>query len=185
MSESRRKGRVVREAFSRHDDGVVVSWKMTKYVVGFCFDRGERNVLLILKERPDWQRGFLNGLGGHVEDGESPAQAMVREFDEETSGRLRGRVVWAPFARLRGEGFELWCFRGAYGEEFSEDLAGQDAPGGEVIQVVAASALHLCRNLVPNLRYLVPMALNHARGIDRAAFFDVVERGVPEEVDRA
>lgn len=53
-----------------------------RLVVGFVF-RG-KEVVLILKNRPDWQAGRLNGVGGRVEAGESPKEAMVREFKEET-----------------------------------------------------------------------------------------------------
>lgn len=55
---------------------------MKRYVVGFMMDKGK--VLLIRKKRPEWQRGFLNGVGGQVEIGETVWQAMVREFKEET-----------------------------------------------------------------------------------------------------
>lgn len=41
------------------------------------------DVLLILKDKPDWQKGRLNLVGGKVEDNESPMQAAVRELKEE------------------------------------------------------------------------------------------------------
>ena len=39
---------------------------------------------VIKKERPVWQAGLLNAIGGHVEKGEYPVEAMQREFLEET-----------------------------------------------------------------------------------------------------
>jgi 8-oxo-dGTP pyrophosphatase MutT (NUDIX family) len=42
------------------------------------------NILLIRKKRPDWQAGYLNGVGGKIEFGESVREAMSREFYEET-----------------------------------------------------------------------------------------------------
>lgn len=57
---------------------------MQKYVVGFAFNRDMTQVVLINKERPSWQKGLLNGVGGKVEPGESYIAAMVREFQEET-----------------------------------------------------------------------------------------------------
>ncbi len=53
------------------------------YVVGFVF-RGSQ-VLLIEKKRPKWQAGRLNGIGGHVEEGETPLTAMIRECLEEAN----------------------------------------------------------------------------------------------------
>lgn len=61
---------------------------MTEYVVGFAFSHSNY-VLLIEKQRPCWQKGRLNGIGGHVEAGELPSQAMAREFKEETN-------IWVP-----------------------------------------------------------------------------------------
>lgn len=56
---------------------------MKQYCCGFLFHPTYNEVLLIEKRRPEWQRGLLNGVGGHVEDGEAPYVAMVREFKEE------------------------------------------------------------------------------------------------------
>lgn len=67
---------------------------MTKYVVGFLFnsitpDVGQK-VVLIRKNKPDWQRGKLNGVGGKIEPGENAFNAMVREFEEETGQTFLG-----------------------------------------------------------------------------------------------
>jgi 8-oxo-dGTP pyrophosphatase MutT (NUDIX family) len=83
-----------------------------EYVVGFAFDTYGR-VALIRKNRPEWQAGQLNGIGGHVETAcersdhinsrhdaacrghlEDPYVAMVREFEEETGRRVEG---WQKF----------------------------------------------------------------------------------------
>lgn len=56
---------------------------MKEYVVGYIFDMNNK-VALIQKERPDWQKGRLNGIGGKIEPGEKPIEAMIREFKEET-----------------------------------------------------------------------------------------------------
>jgi 8-oxo-dGTP pyrophosphatase MutT (NUDIX family) len=55
-----------------------------RYVVGFLFSQDESKVLLVWKNRPAWQNGKLNGIGGKIEAGETPLQAMEREFKEET-----------------------------------------------------------------------------------------------------
>lgn len=61
----------------------------TDYVVGFLLDRKRKLVVLIEKKKPEWQVGFLNGVGGHIESNETPCEAMEREFKEET-----GLEVW-------------------------------------------------------------------------------------------
>ena len=50
---------------------------VTEYVVGFAFDKKRENVALIQKNRPPWQKGKLNGIGGHIE-----AEAAVRWLRE-------------------------------------------------------------------------------------------------------
>lgn len=57
---------------------------MIHYVVGFAFDAKNEKVLLIKKNRLAWQAGFLNGIGGKIEPGESSRVAMKRECLEET-----------------------------------------------------------------------------------------------------
>lgn len=57
---------------------------MQKYVVGFCFSKDHTHVTIMLKNRPDYQAGLHNGLGGKVEENEEPHEAMSREFEEET-----------------------------------------------------------------------------------------------------
>lgn len=54
---------------------------MKRYVLGFYLTRS--GAILIQKTKPEWQKGKWNGLGGHIEVGESPVAAMVREFEEE------------------------------------------------------------------------------------------------------
>ena len=37
------------------------------YVLGFLFSPDCKRVALIIKNRPDWQAGFLNGIGGKID----------------------------------------------------------------------------------------------------------------------
>lgn len=93
---------------------------MKSYVVGFAFfDMASYfKVLLTKKNRPPWQEGKLNGLGGKINvpesiplkdffsnkelHVESPTQAMRREFTEE-SGLDIPEDKWTLYARLYGE----------------------------------------------------------------------------------
>ena len=59
-----------------------------RYVLAFLFDKDKENVLLIRKNRPDFQAGKLNGLGGKIEDGETPLEAVSREVSEESGINL-------------------------------------------------------------------------------------------------
>jgi 8-oxo-dGTP diphosphatase len=57
--------------------------KMNHFVLGLVFNQTKDKVLLIEKRRPAWMAGKWNGIGGHIEEDETPMQAMKRECLEE------------------------------------------------------------------------------------------------------
>jgi 8-oxo-dGTP pyrophosphatase MutT (NUDIX family) len=71
----------------------------TYYVAGLLFADVRSRVMLIRKSHPDWMRGKLNGVGGHIEPEERPHTAMCREFKEETGLNIE---QWKKFAVLVG-----------------------------------------------------------------------------------
>lgn len=73
-----------------------------RYVVGYMFNDNVDRVVLIRKNRPDWQKGKTSGIGGHVEFGESIVDAMVREYYEETGVRTF-QMDWSLAATLHFE----------------------------------------------------------------------------------
>jgi 8-oxo-dGTP diphosphatase len=81
---------------------------MINYVAGLLFSPSGEHVLLIRKNRPEWQRGKLNGIGGHIEDGEAPLAAMIREFKEETGMTVKN---WKHFCNLVGKDWQVEWFK--------------------------------------------------------------------------
>ena len=79
-----------------------------KYVVGLLLAEypayGDPVTVLVRKNRPEWQKGLLNGIGGKIEPGESSLDAMRREFLEETSLDIQD---WTCFSQVQGEGYVL------------------------------------------------------------------------------
>lgn len=74
---------------------------MTHYVLGFAFNPAKTHFVGIDKRRgPVDVVDHINGVGGHVEWEESPIDAMVREFREET-GVATVCKDWRVFADLR------------------------------------------------------------------------------------
>jgi 8-oxo-dGTP diphosphatase len=72
----------------------------TEYVCGFLFAHERAFVALIEKQRPDWQKGKFNGVGGKIESGEAAQHAMWREFLEETGADV-APSRWTKFATLQ------------------------------------------------------------------------------------
>ena len=119
---------------------------MDRYVVGFLFD-DKGYVALIRKNRPEWQRGRLNGIGGHIEDGESPEAAMSREFTEEAGV---DNLTWRKFGIIKGSAYELHLFTAksmtANIKTMTDECVGW------------YSVRHLPENIIPNLNWIIPMA---------------------------
>lgn len=137
---------------------------MTRYVAGFAFEGGK--VALIEKQRPAWQKGKLNGIGGHIEDGETPSKAMVREFYEET-GCMTDETEWLQFATLTGTDFEVNFFRSYPGN--LEDL---DSPTDEKVVIWPTDRVNVF-SCIPNLSWLIPMA--KSMPFDRVSKFSITE----------
>ena len=64
---------------------------MVKYVLGFAFIHSDTEVVMLRKQRPEFQAGKVNGVGGHIEEGESSLDAMIREFQEEALVDIPGK----------------------------------------------------------------------------------------------
>lgn len=70
------------------------------YVCGFPFNASKTEVSLIMKNRPDFLKNKLNGIGGKIENFDTSAiNAMVREFKEE-SGCDTVAEEWEPLGNL-------------------------------------------------------------------------------------
>ncbi len=128
---------------------------MTEMVVGFLFNDclGHTNkVMLIEKNRPEWQINKVNGIGGHIEPMESPEQAMIREFKEETSYTI---ADFKNFAIINGSGWRVYFF---YALNKAALILPEHNPTDE--KVIIADINNLPNNIIPNLRWLIPMALD-------------------------
>lgn len=123
-----------------------------KYVVGFMFSASKNYVVLIKKNRPAWQKGFLNGVGGKIEPGESPESAMVREFYEET-GVNTVKTDWNEFAVMEGDHAKIHVFKAIS----NDACAMADTKTDEIVDVFNVWDVPNLK-IVPNLKWLVPMA---------------------------
>lgn len=93
-----------------------------RYVMGLMFNAGFQNVALIKKTKPAWQRGRFNGIGGKMEDGEGPHEAMCREFEEEAAVKT-SPDRWKMFLTMKGKNddgapfvVDCFCCRGPLNE---------------------------------------------------------------------
>ncbi|MCE5309665.1 MAG: NUDIX domain-containing protein [Acidobacteriales bacterium] len=143
---------------------------MTKYVAGFLFSDDRQRVALIHKNHgPAVLVGKWNAIGGKRNLGapglpdESADAAMWREFLEETGVG----VAWTPFLRLRGKDWQVDFFHAFC----SLDLANVRTMESEEVRVFDIENLP---KVVPNLRWIIPMALGHED--DHVWVYEVIEK---------
>ena len=121
-----------------------------EWVAGFLFLNN--SVALIRKARPEWQRGKLNGVGGKVEKGETPHKAMDREWSEETEAPSQ---IWFKFSTLDWSGGRVHFFAARTEKapwSFRRDT-------DERVEWYAVEETTFAQ-AIPNLRWLIPMALD-------------------------
>jgi 8-oxo-dGTP diphosphatase len=124
-----------------------------KYVTGFLFSQDSSYVVLIKKINPTWQRGFFNGVGGKVEANESSIAAMIREFSEET-GVATQHEDWTCFANV----FRANCYDVDMYFAHSDLAFSAKTIEAEEIHILKISELP--KNIIPNLQWLIPLALD-------------------------
>lgn len=133
-----------------------ILWWMQLYACGFLFSKDRTRVILIRKNRPAWQAGKLNGLGGKLEPGETPYEAMRREFREEAGVDIPS---WTECLTVTGEPSKAdprgW--RGHFFRAF-DDLEQCQAQTDERLEI--HSVVGLPRDTIPNLQWMIPMMLD-------------------------
>jgi|LakMenEpi08Oct12_1017439.scaffolds.fasta_scaffold06618_1 8-oxo-dGTP diphosphatase len=129
---------------------------MIEYVVGFLFNESLDQIALIRKEKPDWQRGKINGIGGKIEENESPEQAMRREFNEEAGLDVEN---WKKFITLNGDDFVVHFFY-VIGDPYATDTMTE-----EQIVVIHIDDMEELP-LLTNLYWMIPMAKTFACGLE-------------------
>lgn len=139
------------------------------YVVGFAFNKKADHVVLVHKNRPEWQAGHLNGVGGKVklDIDVTYADAMAREFLEET-GMYTVGSEWEHFAtmhfgqdKLGGEAM-VFCFRMFTNDIFFK-VTTQESEKIEIFELPGAETWKGCKplgkqKLVKHLAVTLPMA---------------------------
>ena len=123
-----------------------------KYSLGFLFDDDRTHVVLLLKNRPEKLAGLLNGVGGKIEPGETPAEAMRREFREEANLDI---THWSEFAVIEDPNYDVHCFYACTGKTYMAMVKTMtDEPVG------IYTVRELPDNTMSNIRWLIPLAID-------------------------
>ena len=126
---------------------------MRKYVLGFIFNEDLSKVLLINKLRPEWQAGKNNGIGGKIEDGETPYEAMIRETKEESNIDTE-YWGWLHVGNMSGIDWEVIIYTTKYdGDEYDAKTLTDEQIEWFDVNDLPSEALY-------NLGWLVPLSLD-------------------------
>ncbi len=129
------------------------------YTCGLIFSQDLERVVLIEKKKPDWQAGLLNGVGGKQEKNERrPRQTMRRECLEEC-GLDIPETDWTMFAEILAPAVNET--RVTFFRVVREDIDGVTTCTNENVAIHRVDdVLRVYPHaLIPNLRWLIPLAL--------------------------
>jgi 8-oxo-dGTP diphosphatase len=120
------------------------------YVLALLFSPDRRRIVLVRKTRPEWQAGRVNALGGKLSPGETCAAGARREVREEAGVDVDG---WEEFLVWDDPVYRMHALR-------AFDDAALSARTAEDQEVLVAEVADLPPNLIDNLRWLIPLALD-------------------------
>lgn len=125
------------------------------YVLGFLFSGGNLEaVSLIRKNKPNWQAGKLNGIGGKIEAGETPRRAMSREFHEEAGVDIQPGLWTSVTKIVFATGDEMHVF--AYHAQQRPPVLVPKTP--ETPCYYETQIVPIRQDTIDNLCWLIPMA---------------------------
>ena len=132
-----------------------------KFTLGFIFDSASRHVLLVHKERPEWQKGKVNGVGGKYESGEGAEACIQRETQEETTLEIP-ESNWVYVGVIHQEKGDVDVLAARYRGSMEDAKRNDD----EEIGWFPIDALP--ENVMTNVSWLVPLSLEKLDGVFKA-----------------
>lgn len=134
------------------------------YTVALVFSPDKSQIALIRKQKPRWQFGKLNGIGGKINDMESPLDAAQRELFEEAnivSRNLKKFAIGTVSTPNNNYGDTIFFFTG------TSDLSMVHSNETEQIEIISVyNAIH-SPDLISNLRWLILLALDESTEITK------------------
>lgn len=130
-----------------------MSIKINSYVLGFLFNINLDKVLLMKKNRPEWQKGKLNGIGGKIEKDEEILAAMNRECEEEI-GLL---LTWIYFGKMIGINNDNNSFYCHIFATATDDIYKFRQIEDEKLEIYDINDALYRKDMVENLKFLIPL----------------------------
>jgi 8-oxo-dGTP diphosphatase len=129
---------------------------MKAYVAGFLFNLELTRVALVKKNKPDWQAGKWNAIGGAIEEGEFPEQAMSREFKEEAGLHIEPKLWQQKVILHKPTVYEVYFF-------MARSPSVESVKTMEEEEIGVFGTFHIdSLQIMPNLEWLIPLCKDRA-----------------------
>lgn len=148
---------------------------MKEFSLGFIFDASHKKVLLVHKEKPDWQKGKINGIGGKLEQGESPVACIARETREESCLNIP-EENWTFLGLLSTK--DSWRIH-TYMTTYEGNMT--DAQKGDHEEIEWFSSEKLPPECIPNLTWIIPFAQEQFMATHTCTFDVVYENHLVDD----
>lgn len=125
---------------------------MKAYTLGFIFNHDLSEVVLMHKNRPDWQVGKLNGVGGKIEPGEESVACIAREVLEETGVETQ-KADWVYFGEIKADAWRVDLYAFVYFGNVDAFFTTTDE------QIEWFEVGNLPDNIIENLKWIIPLAI--------------------------
>ncbi len=137
---------------------------MKKYTLGLIFDQSLSQILLMHKTKPAFQVGKLNGLGGKIEEGETPEACIAREVREESGLNIKP-AAWVRIGTTGGTNWTMEVFAHRYLGNLS------DAKSLEAEQIEWFHINQLPTTVLTNIPWMIAFAVETFRSLPGQTFF--------------
>ncbi|GAB1467046.1 hypothetical protein MASR2M54_25460 [Aliarcobacter cryaerophilus] len=104
---------------------------MMRVVVGIITDNKE--ILLLKKNNPDWQKGLYNGIGGKVELNTTPLETIIKKCQEELGVNISNWIEL--YSEISSSGIEIVYFLTTLNEGEIKKLQSQTDERAELFSI--------------------------------------------------
>lgn len=133
---------------------------MRRYVLCYSFlANNPSKIYVVRKQKPEWQMGMYNLIGGKVEEDEIDKERMAakREFEEESGINIKNEDVIGLCGKIIGKDFFIKVYRLSIGKWSESYVPQPTSPTQEEVVIKRIQDLLDHPRLIDNLKVVIPL----------------------------